>query len=170
LIVVCPYTPDIWAGNQPFSAARPLTDFLVGELLPRVYRETPALGTVRSTGIDGVSLGGRAALLVGLARSEAFGTVATLQPAFSSADAPELARLAERAKRKNPDLRLRLLTSLEDYYLVSTRQISRALNAVGAQNTLDVVAGNHSYDFNRGPGVYEMLLFHDRSLRGETPL
>ena len=27
-----------------------------------------------------------------------------------------------------------------------------------------------SYEFNRGPGVYEMLLFHDRVLRGDRGL
>ena len=170
LIVVCPYTPDIWAGDQPFSAARPLTRFVVDELLPRVYRDTPALGTAQSTGIDGVSLGGRAALLVGLNRPKAFGTVAALQPAFSSADAPALVLLARQAKEQNPKLKVRLLTSLQDFYLVSTRHISRALSEAGVPNTLDVIPGVHDYDFNRGPGVYEMLLFHDRALRGEAIL
>jgi hypothetical protein len=167
LIVVCPYTPDIWAGNQPFSAAEPFTRFIVDELLPRVRRETPALGAPSSTGIDGVSLGGRAALLVGLGRPEAFGVVAAEQPAFSSADAPALALLAKEAKQKNPALRIRLLTSLEDFYLISTRIISRTLDQEGIANQLDVVPGPHNYDFNRGPGVYELLLFHDRALRGE---
>jgi enterochelin esterase-like enzyme len=170
LIVVCPYTPDIWAGNQPLSRAEPLTRFVVEELLPRVYREVAAVGTPESTGIDGVSLGGRAALLVGLNRPEAFGAVAALQPAFSSADAPALAQLAKRARERNPKLRIRLLTSLEDFYLVSTRHISRALTEAAVPNQLDVVPGTHDYDFNRGPGVYEMLLFHDRALRGEQPL
>jgi enterochelin esterase-like enzyme len=170
LIVVCPYTPDIWAGNQPFSRAKPLTQFIVDQLLPRVYRQTPALSSPMATGIDGVSLGGRAALLVGLNRPEAFGAVASLQPAFSSADAPALAALAKAAVASNPRLRIRLLTSLEDFYLVSTKHISGAMTQAGVQNQLDVVVGTHDYDFNRGPGSYEMLLFHDRALRGEQPL
>jgi len=167
LVVVCPYTPDIWHGGQPFSAAEPLTRFVVDELLPRVRRETPAIATTAATGIDGVSLGGRAALLLGLGRPQAFGAVATLQPAFSSADAPALATLAQQAKKQNPALRVRLLTSLEDYYLQSTRRISEALRDAGVQNRLDVVPGPHDYDFNRGPGAYEMLMFHDRALRGQ---
>ena len=28
------------------------------------------------------------------------------------------------------------------------------------------VVNTHSYRFNRGPGAYEMLLYHDRALRG----
>jgi hypothetical protein len=29
------------------------------------------------------------------------------------------------------------------------------------------VPGPHDYEFNRGPGAYEMLMFHDRVLRGQ---
>jgi len=167
LIVVCPYTPDILAGDKPFSAAEPLTRFLVDELLPRVFRETPALGNSESTGLDGVSLGGRASLLVGLERPEKFGAVAALQAAFDSADAPELVRRAKAARSKNPKLALRLLTSDGDFFLGSTKNISKAFTDAGVEHDLVVIPGPHDYVFNRGPGVYEMLLFHDRALRGE---
>jgi enterochelin esterase-like enzyme len=170
LIVVCPYTPDILAGDRPFQAARPLRDFLVDTLLPRVYRETPALATRASTGIDGVSLGGRASLLVGLGRPTAFGVVAGLQAAFDSADAPELGRLAELARKANPELILRLLTSDGDYFLEPTRAIAREWQRLGIPHELIVVPGPHNYEFNRGPGVFEMLLFHDRALRGKATL
>jgi enterochelin esterase-like enzyme len=140
---------------------------LVDVLLPRVYRETPALGTRQSTAIDGVSLGGRAALLVGLERPTAFGVVAGLQPAFDSADAPELGRLAELGRRQNPALVLRLLTSDGDYFLQPTRAIAREWKRLGIEHELRQIPGPHNYEFNRGPGVFEMLLFHDRVLRGE---
>jgi iron(III)-salmochelin esterase len=170
LIVVCPYTPDILAGDRPFSAARGLSEFLVDVLLPRVYEETPALGTRASTGIDGVSLGGRAALLVGLERPTAFGVVAGLQPAFDSADAPELGRRAEAARRANPSLVLRLLTSDGDYFLQPTQAIAREWRRLGVMHELLVVPGPHNYEFNRGPGAFEMLTFHDRALRGDPPI
>lgn len=170
LVVVCPYTPDILAGDKPFSAALPFGRFLVEELLPRVYRETPALGTAASTGIDGVSLGGRASVLIGLERAEAFGAVGALQAAFDSADAPELARRAKAAREKNPKLAIRLLTSDGDFFLRANRNISKALTDAGVAHELRVVPGPHDYVFNRGPGVYEMLLFHDRALRGRGPI
>lgn len=170
MVVVCPYTPDILAGDRPFSAAVPLARFLVDELLPRVYRETPALGTPASTGIDGVSLGGRAAVLVGLDRAESFGSVAGLQAAFDSADAPELARRAKRAREKNPKLSIRLLTSDGDFFLRATKSISKALDGAGVSHELRIIPGPHDYVFNRGPGVYEMLVFHDRVLRGHAPV
>lgn len=170
LIVVMPYTPDILKGDRPFSLAEPLASFLVDKLLPRVYKETPAIGSVASTGIDGVSLGGRAALLVGLSRPEAFGAVGGLQPAFDQKDAPELTRRALEARKKNPTFQLRLLTSVGDYFLGSTKAISQAFDEADVFHSLVIVPGDHSYKFNRGPGAYELLMYHDRVLRGRPPV
>lgn len=170
LIVVCPYTPDILAGDRPFSAVKPFAHFVVDELLPRVYRETPALGTRASTGIDGVSLGGRASLLVGFMRPTAFHVVASLQAAFDAAEAPALVRLAKQAREKNPGLVIRLLTSSHDFFREDNYAIAHGMTREKIPHQLVEVPGTHSYEFNRGPGVYEMLLFHDRALRGEPTL
>ena len=165
VIVVSPYTPDILAGEKRFDDALPFAKFLVEELLPRVYRNTPAIGTAEATGIDGVSLGGRMSLLVGLARPKAFGVVAVLQPAFKPEDTPELVARAKRAVRRNERLRFRFLSSDEDFFLPATKRIGAAFKAAGLRAETLVVKGTHSYKFNRGPGVIEMLLFHDRALR-----
>lgn len=167
LIVVCPYTPDMLGGDQPFATAHLLATFLVETLLPRVYRETPAIGTPASTGIDGVSLGGRAALTTGLLRPEAFGAVSTLQPAFDVRDAAEITARARTAREKNSALRLRLLTSDGDYFLRSTRAIGAALGRAGIAHDFLLAVGPHDYPFNRGPGAIEMLVYHDRVLRGK---
>ncbi len=168
LIVVMPSTPDILGGGRAFSQADPLARFLVDDLLPRVYRETPAIGTAETTGIDGVSLGGRAALLVGFSKPEAFGVVAGLQAAFDSSETPPLVERAKAAKQKAPKMKVRLLTSEKDYFLAPMKKLSTELGTAGVEHQLDVVRGDHSYEFNRGPGVYEMLVFHGRALRGET--
>jgi enterochelin esterase-like enzyme len=165
LIVVCPYLPDILKGSSAFGEGKRLAAFVVDELLPRAYRELPALGTPASTGVDGVSLGGRASLLVGLDRPEAFGAVGALQPALDDEEAERFAELAKSARQKNPGQRLRLLTSNGDYFLESVQELHRALDSRGVAHQLDVVVGPHSYDFNRGPGGFEMLLFHDAALR-----
>jgi dienelactone hydrolase len=167
MIVVCPYTPDILAGDRAFAAAEPFAHFVVDELLPRVRRELPASPEPAQTGIDGVSLGGRAALLLGLTRPEAFGAVGTLQAAFDRADAAPLASLAARAQQAHPRLAIRLLTSDADYFLPAHRAISAAFATRGVRHALTVVPGPHDYAFNRGPGAFEMLLFHDRALRGQ---
>lgn len=170
LIVVCPYTPDVLGREEPFSTAPPLAEFLVDTLLPKVYRETPALGTPASTGIDGVSLGGRASFAVGFLRPEAFGAVAGLQAAFDPENAREFGARAARALKKNPSLRYRLLTSEADYYLGTTHKLDAALTREGVAHEFLVTRGTHSYEFNRGPGAIEMLVYHDRVLRNRSPI
>jgi enterochelin esterase-like enzyme len=170
LIVVCPFLPDVLKGDEAFESAPALASFVVDALLPRVFAKTPALGTPSSTGIDGVSLGGRAALLIGFTRPEAFGSVAGLQPAVDRGEIERLVERAQAARVQNPAMHLRLLTSDEDYFLAVTRRLSQALKADGVAHEFLSVKGTHSYRFNRGPGAYEMLLFHDRVLRGLNPL
>ncbi len=165
MVVVCPYIPRRFSGYQPWEAFEPFAQFIVKDLLPRVYREAPAIGTAETTGIDGVSLGGRAALFIGLSEPRAFATVAALQAAFEPGEASAVARLAAEAVAQNPQLRIRLLTSDRDGYRSVNQAISRALGKRGLKHELDVVVGPHDYVFNRGPGSLEMLLFHDRALR-----
>jgi enterochelin esterase-like enzyme len=169
LIVVCPYLPDLLSSDDPFAQAPRLATFLVDELIPKINSETPALATPAATGIDGVSLGGRAALSVGLLRPEAFGAVASLQAALEPQNASDLTARAQRAIAKNPGLRLRLLTSSGDYYLATLAAIHGALNAGKVPHDYLVVSGPHDYAFNRGPGALEMLAYHDRVLRGSPP-
>ena len=133
-------------------------------------RETPAIGTAQTTGVDGISLGGRAALAIGLRHPEAFAAVGGLQPAFDLDNAGKVAERALLARQKNPSLSFRLLTSDGDYFLASTKAMSQAMQQAGVPHSLVVVPGPHDYPFNRGPAVYEMLLFHDRVLRGLPPI
>lgn len=170
LVVVTPYTPTLIRGEHPFDAAPALTRFVTDVLLPRVVRETPAVAAPRATGVDGVSLGGRAAVLVGLLAPERFGALGALQAAFDPEDVPEIVERARQARKKNPQLVLRFLSSRRDYYLEVNRAIDRGLAAAGIPHALLVVPGPHAYEFNRGPGAYEMLIFHDRVLRGLSPL
>jgi hypothetical protein len=170
LVVACPYLPDILSGEEPFTRAPPLTRFLVDTLIPKLFAETPVVGAPHATGIDGVSLGGRAALAVGLARPGAFGSVGSLQAALDAKNAGEVALRAQRALAKNPKLWLRLVTSSEDYYLPALRTIAGALRHAKVRHDFVVARGPHAYEWNRGPGAYEMLLFHDRVLRGREPV
>ncbi len=166
LIVVCPYLPDVLRRDAAFTAAEPLAAFIVDVLLPRVYAKTPALGTPASTGIDGVSLGGRAALLIGFNRPRAFGAIGALQAALDGSEVQRFAELGARALGENPQLSLRLLTSKGDHFLRVNEQLAAALSKRGVEPHYLRILGSHSYRFNRGPGALEMLLFHDRALRG----
>jgi iron(III)-salmochelin esterase len=170
LIIVNSYTPDMLRGDEPFSKIPPLAKFVVEELLPRARRETPAIGTAQTTGVDGISLGGRAALAIGLRNPEAFAAVGGLQPAFDLDNADKVAERAALARQKNPSLAFHLLTSEGDYFLASTKAMSAAMMRAGVPHSLVVAPGPHDYPFNRGPAVYEMLLYHDRVLRGLPPI
>jgi len=167
LIVVCPYTPDALPADESIDKALPLARFVVETVLPRAYRETPAIGTPESTGIDGVSLGGRAALGIGLLRPKAFGVVASLQAALRSDNSADILRRARAAKAEKSDLFVRLLTSTDDYFLKANQLLSLDLRALGIRTELVTIPGPHDYEFNRGPGGFEMLVFHDRVLRGQ---
>jgi enterochelin esterase-like enzyme len=167
LIVVCPYTPDTLPADESIDKAAPLARFVVETVLPRAYRETPAIGTPETTGVDGVSLGGRAALGIGLLRPQSFAVVASLQAAVRSDNSEDILRRAREAKAQKPDLYVRLLTSSDDYFLKANTLLAEALKSQGIHTELINVPGPHDYDFNRGPGGYEMLMFHDRVLRGQ---
>ncbi len=170
LVVLCPYTVDVLAGDRPFDSVKPYAQFLLEELVPRAKGSLPVLGQPSDLGIDGVSLGGRVAVLSGLLHPTAFGAAAGLQAAFDADDAPSLAKLATVARAKNPRLTLGLLTSDGDFFLRANRAISAELRRYGIDHRFLVVPGPHDYAFNRGPGVLEMLLFHDRVLRSEPPI
>jgi enterochelin esterase-like enzyme len=169
LIVVCPYTPDMLRGDEPFAKSPPLARFVVDSLLPKIASETPALGP-NATGIDGVSLGGRAAFGVGLLAPRSFRAVAGLQAAFDPEHAEDLVARAKRAHEQNPNLVFRMLTSSGDFFRESGIAIARAMQRAGLPAQLDVIEGPHDYAFNRGPGAIEMLVYHDRVLRGEASL
>jgi len=170
LIVACPYTPAVLGREEPFTQAPLLAGFLIDTLLRKLRSDTPAIATPEATGIDGVSLGGRGAIAVGLHRPEEFGAVAGVQAAFDLENTNDFVRRAELALAKNPRLRLRLLTSTSDYYLAVMRRFHSALERKNIRHDFLVVPGPHDYAFNRGPGSLEMLVFHDRVLRGRAPV
>jgi enterochelin esterase-like enzyme len=133
-------------------------------VLPRVRAELPVLPAAAATGIDGVSLGGAVALRVGLGNPDAFGAVGSLQAALGEDQITELTELAKAARATNPALKLRLLTSKEDYFRGAISHTSAAWKAAGIEHDYADVPGPHDYPFNRGPGAIEMLLWHDRML------
>ncbi len=155
LIVVCPFLPDF-----DLQKPKPLEaygQYLISKVLPRVRKELPALDT---TGIDGVSLGGAAALRIGLANPDIFTAVGSLQAAISSDQVPELVELAKKARPKS----FRLITSHQDYFRKAITLYSQSLKAAGIPHEYADLPGPHDYPFNRGPGALEMLDWHDRVL------
>lgn len=163
LVVACPHTPDL--KDRSKQGAAPFAKFVRESLLPRVHTESKSLDTRRSTGIDGVSMGGRLALLVGFTYPDVFGSIGALQPAIKVEEAEMFAEMAAGATLDKKTA-LRLVSSEGDPFLAAVRALSKALESVNVQHELIVTPGPHDYAWNRGPGGVEMLLWHERVLRG----
>lgn len=166
LVVACPYTPLV--SDRSPAGAEPFARFVLDKLLPRARREAGAAPTREKTGIDGVSMGGRLALLVGLLHPEVFGVVGALQPAIRVEEAELFTSLTRDALRKAP-VRLRLVSSEGDPFLAAVRALSSSLKQASIEHELVVTPGPHDYAWNRGPGGVEMLLGQERALRGLPP-
>lgn len=162
LIVACPWLPDVRPATTGDIAE--YSRFMINVLLARVRSETPALSAPESTGLDGVSLGGAIALRVGLTSPGTFGAVGGIQPALSEGQNGEWTTLAQGARAARPGMRLRLVTSHEDYFHDAIVGVSRAWTSAGVAHDFADVPGPHDYIFNRGPGSIELLLWHDRAL------
>jgi iron(III)-salmochelin esterase len=162
VIVACPWLPDVRPAATGDIAA--LGRYVLDVLLPRVRRDTPALPSPEATGIDGVSLGGILALRIGLTCPESFGAVGGIQAALSEGQNTEWIALAQAARARRPGLKLRLLTSHDDYFHDVNTGLSQAWRAAGVTHEFADVPGPHDYIFNRGPGSIELLLFQDRAL------
>jgi iron(III)-salmochelin esterase len=163
LVVACPYTPDL--KDRSSKGAAPFAQFIRDGLLPRVQTESKSITSRDATGIDGVSMGGRLALLVGFMHADIFGAVGALQPAIKVEEAEMFAMMAKRATH-DKKVAIRLVSSEGDPFLAAVRALSKALEDVGVQHDLVVTPGPHDYAWNRGPGGAEMLLWHERVLRG----
>jgi iron(III)-salmochelin esterase len=159
----CPYTPRLL--DESGKGAESFGRFITDQLLPGLRKAVGSTADRRATGIDGVSMGGRHALLVGLSRPDVFGVVGALQPALGVQEAPMISALAKAAMEKAP-VQLRLVSSEEDPFLAAVRAASERMRADGVPHELLVIPGTHSYAFNRGPGGVEMLLWHERVQRG----
>ena len=164
VVLACPYAPDL--RDRSVAGAEPFGRFVVEALLPKVREVSGSPSKPERTGIDGVSMGGRLALWIGLRFPEAFGAVGAMQPALREGEADDVAKLAASARAKNPKLRLRLLSSEGDPFLAAVKAASAKMNELGVAHDLVIVPGPHDYAFNRGPGCAEMLLFQERALRG----
>jgi enterochelin esterase-like enzyme len=164
--MACPYTPHLT--DTSVEGAQGFARFVIEQLLPKLRAEIGSTADRRRVGIDGVSMGGRLSLFIGLTHPEIFGVVSGLQPAIKVEEAPLISELA-RAAMARAKVTLRLLSSEEDFFLPAVRAASERLRADGVEHELTIIPGTHGYEFNRGPGAAELLLWHERVMRGLAP-
>ncbi len=163
VILLTPYTPVV--RDRSADGARDFARFLAEVAIPRAARLVGREVATLRCGVDGVSMGGRLALWTAVARPEQFASVGALQPAITVAEADDVAaRLADAHARSA--FTLRLVSSAEDPFLEAVRALGARLDRRGVPHRVVVTPGPHDYAWNRGPGSAELLLHHERVLRG----
>lgn len=167
LLVVCPFMPNPYAGDAATKLER-YSDWLTGDLLPAVREQLPsATRDPRHTAVAGVSLGGAVAVEAFVRRSSEFGILGTVQGAYGTNLSKQHARRI--AEAKHPEGRaVYVATSKGDPYRAANQRLSRELSALGVQNRYSERKGPHSQDWLIEIGSLEMLLWHDRALRGRV--
>lgn len=167
MVIACPYTPNLWRSSLGVEGLLDAyAKWLFEVLVPRLRAETPVLGGDAHLGVDGVSLGGYASLGVGARKWAQLGAVGCVQAAVSSGEAERWAERFERARKTSGARRLQVLTSTGDAFREGNEALDRALTKRAVPHDFRLAVGPHDQPFLRGPGSLEMLLWHDRALRG----
>ncbi|PIE05953.1 MAG: hypothetical protein CSA75_02095 [Sorangium cellulosum] len=164
MILVCPYTPNVFEMNTA-HALDEYAAWLVEVLLPEVRSRTPAKSGVRATGLDGCSLGGFISYQVFRRRPEAFFSCGGVQAAIGKESVGHYAGYFEQALKQHGERRLHFETSSLDPYHDANVALSKELLQRGVDNQLRVTPGPHNQLWLIESGTLEMLLWHDRALR-----
>lgn len=166
MVLVCPFTPNVWRFPDPPKALDRYADWIADVLLPEVRSQTPADLSPARAAIDGCSLGGFVGLEVFLRKPQLFAAWGGVQSALGEAHAPAIAnRLAGAIASAGPR-RLHVETSTGDAFYRANLALSRELKKKGVAHDLAVLPGPHDQPFLREAGTLEMLLWHDRVLSG----
>lgn len=161
MVLVMPYLPDRFRGSEAFTNAAAYAEVL-RQLIVSVKAELPVRQDPEGWALDGISLGGRVAMVCASELAPLLGAQGSVQAAV---DQRELELFAERlveARRINPKLHHVLATSEQDYFRVVLERHHANLSHRGLRHSWVVLPGDHSYAFNRGPGVTHLLLTYDR--------
>jgi pimeloyl-ACP methyl ester carboxylesterase len=163
LAIACPFTPNVFRAGPTGAVLDRYAAWLVDGVLPALGRE---LGVREpKVGLDGVSLGGYAALEVFLRRPQAFASIGSLQGAISERAAEAFAARFERAFAASGRRPLRIATSSWDPGRAANERLVARLAKLDIHATLSVPPGPHDQRFLREAGSLELLLWHDRALR-----
>ncbi len=161
MVLVMPYLPDRFRGSEAFvnapEYARQLT-----ELVTRVKADLPVRQDRGGWALDGISLGGRVAMVCMADLTPHFAAFGSVQAAIDERELTVFADVLARARTLDPNLRFTLATSDQDYFRLVLEHYRAALNTRNLAHEWVMLPGDHSYTFNRGPGVTHLLLTYDR--------
>lgn len=160
LVLVCPFTPNVWSFRDTPGTLNALADFVVGDLMTRVGKEIPEADTTK-VGLDGCSLGGFVSLEVFGRKSSSFSSFGVVQPAIGHR---QIGGYVEQIKARK-GLPVHVETSTADPYWLVSKDLHAALGKAGVSSDFIAPPGPHDQPFLRDVGSVEMLLWHDRALR-----
>jgi enterochelin esterase-like enzyme len=163
MVVVMPYLPDRFRGPEAFANA-PEYARVLGQMVARAKADLPVRQERAGWALDGISLGGRVAMACIVELSAEFGAFGSVQAAIDERELMLFADLLIQARTRHPSLHFTLATSDQDYFRVVLEHYHAALAANKQPHDWVVLPGDHSYAFNRGPGVTHLLFHHDRWL------
>ncbi len=135
--------------------------------IPWAEKNLPVKAGPASRGVDGISLGGRHALRLALAYPGQFRAIGTEQASVKGL-LPSFVRKRDTLMAKVPSV-INLLTSSRDGYRRDIGAFARDLTALGLPVRHREVPGGHDKRFAKGPGVIDMILFHDAVLNSTVP-
>lgn len=161
MVVVMPYLPDRFRGPEAFYNA-PEYSRILTELIARIKAELPVRQDPRGWALDGISLGGRVAMTCARELAPQLGSVGSVQAAIDERELIVLADLFAEARKLNPELRVSLATSEHDYFRLVLEHYHATLQSRAFPHDWTMLPGDHSYAFNRGPGVTHLLISHAR--------
>lgn len=171
MVVVMPYVPDRFRAQEAFENTRPYAAVLRATA-DKLKATFPVSRDVSRWGLDGISLGGRVALVCGPVLTDVFGAVGGVQAAidlreFDALTAPMVASSGNSrpgGKGVVAGQRYVLATSEEDYYRSVLEAFHEHLTQTQVTHVFTLLPGDHSYSFNRGPGLTYLLLTYDALL------
>lgn len=165
LVLVCPFTPNVWGYRDTPAALDALADFVAGDLLDQVARQIPCADTSPArTGVDGCSLGGYVSAEVFARKAARFGAFGVIQPAIERSKIGDYVGAV--ARRAGGAVPVHVETSTGDPYLGVSRDLQAAMKKAGLNSEFIAPPGPHDQLFLRDVGCLEFLLWHDRTLRG----
>jgi len=173
MVLVTPVTPIPYFQRDLGGALQRYTDWLHGQLLPKLAEVAPISSAPEDVGLAGVSMGGLVGLELMWRFPERFGAYCGIQIAIKRSQAANYAWLLQRAFHRLDDGRgrpIRVVTATRDTYLESNQAFYRALVRNRLEASLELRQGAHTSRWMRQAGSLESLLWLDRTLnRGLAP-